>query len=203
MAVLSTLNPGVQECQKAIEILHGAIGELDSAAIALTIGQLQAKLPQNKTPQQIQNDLLDVMKELAEDLRTLQAGVLGSSSGMVEGAKQLQTKIPIIVKIAKAVVCSDPNQQRQQNILTLNKQVIEGVLNVVQMCMEAANSLTQENIEKLQKATTEASQTIAQLLNTLQSKTTLSNEISQCIDLVSKLSPTLDEPLTDFAGTFF
>jgi methyl-accepting chemotaxis protein len=203
MAVLSTLNPGVQECQKTIEIIQNAISDLDSAAIALTVGQLQVKLPPNKTPQQIQSDLLDIMKELAEDIRTLQSGVMGSSVDMVEGAKQLQSKVPLIVKIAKAIVHCDPNQQHQQEILALNKQVVEGVLHTVRACIETANSQTQENIDKLQKTTNSANQSIAQLLNALQSKTTLVNDISQSINSINNLSKTVDEPLTEFAGAYW
>jgi talin len=193
----AALNPGVRECEKAADILTNAISDLDAANIALTVGQLQVKLPPNKTPQDIQNDMVNIAKDTSEDIRLISnAAVTGNANEMVTSAKNIQNRVPIMVKITKAVVSTNPNPQQQKDLLNMSKDMSEALLNLIKSC-KTANPGEKVSVDSVKNNSENASQAVAKLLNMLQTGTTLIKDIDGIIAGFKQLAAALPTPLTE------
>eukprot|EP00029_Vermamoeba_vermiformis_P010761 TRINITY_DN573_c0_g1_i1.p1 TRINITY_DN573_c0_g1~~TRINITY_DN573_c0_g1_i1.p1 ORF type:complete len:2463 (-),score=953.41 TRINITY_DN573_c0_g1_i1:48-7436(-) len=193
----AALNPGVRECEKAADVISTAISDLDAANIALTVGQLQVKLPPNKTAQDIQNDMVNIAKDTSEDIRLISnAAVTGNANEMVTSAKNIQNRVPIMVKITKAVVSTNPNPQQQKDLLNMSKDMSEALLNLIKSC-KAANPGEKASVDNVKNNSEGASQAVAKLLNMLQTGTTLIKDIDGIIAGFKQLVAALPTPLTD------
>ncbi len=197
LVAAAALNPGVRECEKAADVIATAISDLDAANIALTVGQLQVKLPPNKTPQDIQNDMVNIAKDTSEDIRLISnAAVTGNATEMVTSAKNIQNRVPIMVKITKAVVSTNPNAQQQKDLLNMSKDMSEALLNLIKSC-KAANPGEKASVDNVKNNSEGASQAVAKLLNMLQTGTTLIKDIDGIIAGFKQLAAALPTPLTE------
>jgi talin len=197
MGVATALNPGMRECEKAIEVATNVISDFDAANIALTVGQLQVKLPPNKTPQAIQNDMANIVKDIAEDIRNAaQSAISGDAATLVTATKNLQNRMPIMVRIAKAVASTYPNPQQQKDLMNIGKDASGAVLAMLKSC-KAANPSDKNSLDAVKSSSEVASQSIAKLLNSLQTGATVMKDIDTMLanfkDIVAGL-PTPLEP---------
>ncbi len=203
MGVSSALNPGVRECEKAIEVLTTVLSDFDAANIALTVGQLQVKLPPNKTPQAVQNDMVNIVKDIAEDIRNAsQSAISGDAATLMIATKNLQNRMPIMVRIAKAVASTYPNPQEQKDLMNFGKEASSAVLDMLKAC-KAANPSEKNSIDAVKSTSETASQAVAKLLNSLQTGATLMKDIDTMLASFKEIVASLPTPLESKpAGTY-
>eukprot|EP00029_Vermamoeba_vermiformis_P006337 TRINITY_DN2454_c0_g1_i1.p1 TRINITY_DN2454_c0_g1~~TRINITY_DN2454_c0_g1_i1.p1 ORF type:complete len:2441 (+),score=869.37 TRINITY_DN2454_c0_g1_i1:57-7379(+) len=174
LAVAAVLNPAVRECEKADQAVSAAITDLDDTFKDLTLNQLNIKIP-NKSPQEIQRDLIDVTHELDDMIRQM-----GEASGKPDDlrklAEELQGRIPIATKILKAVVATTSEINKQQSLLHAAKDLLEAMSSLIKSCSSTDNDSSAQ--------TDQASLSVAALLNALQGESSLA---ADCQDAASHL----------------
>jgi hypothetical protein len=174
LAVAAVLNPAVRECEKADQAVGSAITDLDNTFKDLTLNQLNIKIP-NKSPQEIQRDLIDVTHELDDMIRQM-----GEASGKPDDlrklAEELQTRIPIATKILKAVVATSSERNKQQSLLHAAKDLLEAMSSLIKSC-SGSDSDSASHVDK-------AGLAVVALLNALQGESSLA---ADCQDAASTL----------------
>eukprot|EP01125_Pyxidicula_operculata_P006605 TRINITY_DN227_c1_g1_i1.p1 TRINITY_DN227_c1_g1~~TRINITY_DN227_c1_g1_i1.p1 ORF type:complete len:2471 (-),score=884.91 TRINITY_DN227_c1_g1_i1:132-7544(-) len=183
------LNPGVQECERAIQVIQKASAELEATAISATVGNLQVPGSATANFQQCQNETGATCKQLAEDLKTLASAAGGSSKDLVAAALTVQKSIPELVKNSKLVAATG-DRASQSQVLNLSKAVIDGFGDLVK-AVSNCNLNDKESMTFMTQKANEASESIGLLLGQLQSGVQLQQELDNIVKKMQEKLSTL------------
>jgi hypothetical protein len=169
------------------------VADLESAGIKLAVGGLDPSLAAGKTHQQAQEELIQVTKQLANNIDNVVNSVTKDGGGdMAAGINGIDKNIPLFVKASKAAALTTNDTQSQQNLLSLSKQLVENALNFIKACGEM-NSANPQSEQRVVATAKEASQAIGKLVGALKANTLLSKELDSAMQDVISAEKTLNE----------
>lgn len=98
-----------------------AVADLESAGIKIAVGGLDPSLAAGKTFSQAQEELIQVAKQLANNVDRVLASVTKDEGDLVSGIRAIEKNTPLLVKASKAAALTTGDAQSQQNLLNLSK----------------------------------------------------------------------------------
>lgn len=92
---------GEVDLDQYIEKLSQAITDLDSASITATVGLLENSAPPGKTTQSLEEDIVELSRELANSIKDLVTAQKESPAALAKAAAVTASIIPRIADLAK------------------------------------------------------------------------------------------------------
>ncbi|KAL6044026.1 Cytoskeleton assembly control protein [Balamuthia mandrillaris] len=186
----TALSPGVKECDNAIEALENCIGELASAGIAATFGQLEGT--PGKTHQDCQHELGVLMRDIAADIKQLSDPA--ASQQRPAAATSTERHVPHLVGLIKSAAATTSNKDTQRSLIILGKELAESMLGLLRTVREsAAGKGSPADVANKSK---EANQALLNFANSLKSGVSNMRDIEEALRLVSEAALAFDQPLS-------
>lgn len=106
-----------------IDKISQAISELDAAAISATVGLLENTAPVGKTTQSLEEDVVQISRDLATSIKTLVHSQKESPLALAKAAKGTSHLIPKLAELSKQLAGTTADSQRQLQYLSLAKEI--------------------------------------------------------------------------------
>jgi len=192
--VCGALNPGVKECQRAINELTKASTLLEQATKSAMMGTLSKEPGSGKPYQQLQSDSGLIASKALKDLNALVEASNGTFSDLQKAAAAVSMTVPQLAMSIRATAIACPDQPTQTKILTATKQLVDSFNRILN---EVQNVGDQDSAQRLNKLDTSAQDLIGTLLGELQS----SAQIVQDLDaLMASLKASISEVAQPLSG---
>jgi talin len=150
---------GEIDLEEAIQKISQAVSDLDQGLISSTVGLLENTAPANKTTQNLEEDLVEVSRNLAGSIKTL-VQEKDSPVALAKAARATADFIPEIARIAAQIAGLTTNVDKQQDTLGVAKSIADSTLLL-------ANACKQNDIKEIVTQAKESSQAIAKMLSNL------------------------------------
>jgi talin len=183
----TALTPGVKECDSAIEMTENAIGEIDSATIAATFGQLESS--SGRTHQECQKELVAVSKSLSVDVASLAAGDLSKLAAL---SVQAGTDVTNFADIIQNAAATTSNRDVQADLLSNSKHLCEALLGLLNANRAlAAGTGSAAEVKERAMATNKA---IASLASSLKTGVVSLRELDEAIAKIAAMEGEFAQP---------
>jgi hypothetical protein len=119
----AVVNPAKQAADKAVKTIAGMVAELDSAAIKIAVGGLDASIANGKTHQQAQEELVQLSRSIANNIDSIVDGAIkeGVNADLAGIIGRVEHNIPMLVSASKIAAVTTSDNQSQKDLLSLTK----------------------------------------------------------------------------------
>jgi len=172
--VTGALNPGVKECEAAIEEIEKASSKLDLATFDAAAGKLSRDGPY----QQYQSESSEIAKKVAQDIQNLFNSAGGSSTQLKQNAIALRESVPLLANSIEETASAAPDLDTQTKLLSTTKQLADNTIKLIKD-IQSVNLSDQDSVTRMVKLSNQAQDDIAILLSELSSGADLPQDLDR------------------------
>eukprot|EP01114_Cavostelium_apophysatum_P007404 TRINITY_DN194_c0_g1_i3.p1 TRINITY_DN194_c0_g1~~TRINITY_DN194_c0_g1_i3.p1 ORF type:complete len:2578 (-),score=946.84 TRINITY_DN194_c0_g1_i3:69-7802(-) len=176
---------GEIDLDQFIEKVAQAIADLDAASISATVGLLENTAPPGKTTQSLEEDTVEMSRELATAIKDLVNSQKESPTALAKAAAQVANLIPKIADLAKQGAGTSSDQDKQLLQLTNVKTIADFAYELLQACK-------QNDPKEIANQAKNCSGAIAKLLGALKGGVIALREADEATKIVADLTRRLD-----------
>lgn len=195
LKAVNSMTPGAQEIEEAIETIQNAVGEVDSISISVTVGNFE-KVNTKKTHQECQENLVDLAKEMASNLsEVINSSRIESGEELGKAGKKLaETVFPRLVEGIKLTISTTTDQEVQNKMLSLSKDLIDSFLSLMYSSRTAALNSTPENHKEVAAKFKKSTETLGALVSNLKSGVILLRDLDECLQMLATAKQNINKP---------
>lgn len=188
-----SMNPGIQECERAIQSIQTDSAELDAANISATVGNLSVPGAERAPFAQHQQNTSAACKQMAESLKAIVGAAGGSSKDLVAAAQDISTQSKRLVGNVKLTAGSSAEREVQSELLQGAKDVTDSLIATIRAVMNT-NLNDRETMAELTSTASATSENIGLLLGHLQSGQQLHADLDRVARTIQGSLGTMAQP---------
>eukprot|EP01130_Rhizamoeba_saxonica_P008405 TRINITY_DN3396_c0_g2_i1.p1 TRINITY_DN3396_c0_g2~~TRINITY_DN3396_c0_g2_i1.p1 ORF type:complete len:2486 (-),score=723.71 TRINITY_DN3396_c0_g2_i1:1285-8742(-) len=190
------LNPGIKECDVAIDYLDELSKSLDAATINLTLGDAFVGLDtQGKSLNDAQAETAEICKLISADLKEIVIGAQSSTTDLVVAAQKFQASIPQLGISAQITAALSGDPTMQGDLLGAAKSLTDNLLDLFKN-VKILNPNDRTSMNHMRKSAQGVSESIGDLLGNLQTTATLIEDLENIKANMVEQSSSLSSPFS-------
>jgi hypothetical protein len=188
--VTGALNPGVKECENAVEEIERASAKLDAATFDAAAGKLSREGPY----QQYQSDASELAKKVSQDIQNLFNAAGGTSSQLKAAALALRESVPQLASRIEDTASTAPELEIQTTLLNTTKQLADNVVKLIRNSQNI-NLSDKEAVAKIIALSSQSQDDVGILLGSLSSGADLPQDIDREVNSIIVALQSLGQPI--------
>jgi len=196
----ANLQPGVKECDLALENINGALTDIDSTLLQVAVGNLNHQAPPGKSHQDCQEDIINAARELTTTIQQV-VNARNNPAALAAAAELAGTGVPRFAVQVKNAVATTTNQKRQIEMLKTAKELVASMHALVASAKGvAANQNDPKKMQDVVVSSQGASAAIQQMVAFLKNQVVSYRDLDDALDIVRESLAELAGPLPDPEG---
>ncbi|KAM9970706.1 hypothetical protein ACTFIR_002570 [Dictyostelium discoideum] len=186
--VTSSMMPGVNFCEEAIEIAQRAISDLSSVALSVAVGSFDSSANNKEGLSHVESQerLVDVTKKIGTGINDLLKASRQSPEAIGISAKALSFIAPSLVNTTKPALATAPDADAQNDLVTESKNVGDSILKLCQASLIASSNPSKETYQIIVNKCIDASEAMSKLVAQISSGVNLYKELDESLDRIRK-----------------
>jgi len=188
LKVSSSMMPGVNFCEEAIEVAQRAIGDLSSMALSVAVGSfdIASNNKEGLSMVESQERLAEITKSIGAGINELLKASRQSPEAIGVSAKSLSFISPSLVNATKAAICTLSEQDAQNDLVTESKNLGNSILKLCNASLQASSNPSKETYQAIVAKCSEASEVMSKLVAQISSGVNLIKDLEECIEKIKK-----------------
>ncbi|KAF2072395.1 hypothetical protein CYY_006287 [Polysphondylium violaceum] len=188
LKVSSSMMPGVNFCEEAIEVAQRSIGDLSSMALSVAVGSFDvpSNNKENLSMVESQERLAEITKSIGAGINDLLKASRQSPEAIGVSAKSLSFIAPSLVSATKVALCTLSEQDAQNDLVTESKNLGNSILKLCNASLQASSNPSKETYQAIVTKCSEASEVMSKLVAQISSGVNLIKDLEECIEKIKK-----------------
>eukprot|EP01132_Coremiostelium_polycephalum_P010257 gene10257-12581_t len=188
LKVSSSMMPGVNLCEEAIEVSQRSIGDLSTIALSVAVGSFDSKNNNKESISHLeaQEKMVEITKSIGSGINDLLKASRQSPEAIGITAKSLAFVSAALVSAAKVTIATTADQDAQNNLITESKSLGDSILRLCQASLVASSNPSKETYQMIVTRCMEASEAMNRLVSHVSSGVNLYKDLDESIDRIKK-----------------
>ncbi|KYR00680.1 filopodin [Tieghemostelium lacteum] len=188
LKVSSSMMPGVNFCEEAIEVAQRAISDLSSMSLSVAVGSFDSKNNNRDgvTHLEAQEAMVEITKSIGKGINELLKASRQSPEAIGVTAKSLSYIAPSLVNTTKTSLATTQDQDEQNNIVTESKNLGDSILKLAQASLVASSNPSKETYQTIVTKCTDASDAMNKLVAQISSGVNLYKDLDESIEKIKQ-----------------
>ncbi|EGC30476.1 hypothetical protein DICPUDRAFT_50735 [Dictyostelium purpureum] len=186
--VTSSMMPGVNFCEEAIEISQRAISDLSTMALSVAVGSFDGTNcnRDNLSHVESQEKMVEITKEIGTGINDLLKASRQSPEAIGISAKALSFIAPHLVNTTRTTLATTQDADVQNDLITEAKNVGDSILRLCQASFAASSNPSKETYQSIVNKCSDASEAMNKLVAQISSGVNLYKDLDESLDKIRK-----------------